>query len=508
MSNLKKFWILFIVFIIVDISLTVLLPAKFWANFIFDDGCFYIKTAHNFAAGLGSTFDGVNSTNGYQPLWFITLSGVYFVCLKLFESCSPQFLVKVTIFIHFLLFYLTFYFTYKSFKLLFKTEAVKVNLLLCMALCITPIFVRNIGMEMPLTTLLFSVYLWIKSREFSLSEEHLISKIVILTLISFARIDFFFTFVPILILYESYNKNLRVHLKNLFTIALPVVLVVSLYFVNNYIQFGHLLTISGVVKSTFPLTLHSEGISHIVNFYRFQPISGFNILLLISACAILGVRVYRNHQTDNRKIEVYLFWALLGFTAFTMQNLLFNREILREWYFAGPIFVLAIATTEILRKKKYLTIGISLVFLTIFVLYTYNARIKLHKYDSLYDYSLELKDLVNEEDEIIQIDYSGLIGLFSERKVVNGDGLINSFEFYDHVKNNTVPDYLKKYHIDYYSTYSAFVDTTTNTVNDRWVELGGWKLTFPLEKVKYRKMQHFDSYGFSSESEWFLISLN
>jgi len=34
-----------------------------------DDAFYYLKTARNIAAGLGSTFDGVHPTNGYHPLW-------------------------------------------------------------------------------------------------------------------------------------------------------------------------------------------------------------------------------------------------------------------------------------------------------------------------------------------------------------------------------------------------------------------------------------------------------
>lgn len=363
-------------------------------------------------------------------------------------------------------------------------------------------------MEMPLTTLLFAIYLWIKSSEIILNENKHILKVVILILISLARIDFFFSFVPILILYESYNKDLRVFLKKFLKTALPVAAIVSLYFINNYVQYGNILTISGVIKSTFPRPLIFENINHFVDFYNFQPISSINILLLISVCFFMGFKIYKKIQRDNRKIEIFLFWALVGFTAYTLQNIFFNREILREWYFAGPIFILAITVTEVLRKHKYLTLGLAMVFLTIFTVYTYNARIKLQKFDTLYDYAIELKNQVDENDEVLQIDYSGLIGLFSERKVVNGDGLINSFEYYDYVKKNAVPEYLKKYHIDYYSTYTATIDNNKNTITDNWGELGGWKLTFPVDKIKYRKLQNFDTYELGSVSEWFLISLN
>jgi hypothetical protein len=38
-----------------------------------EDGFYYFQIARNVAAGLGSTFDGVHATNGYHPLWLAVL---------------------------------------------------------------------------------------------------------------------------------------------------------------------------------------------------------------------------------------------------------------------------------------------------------------------------------------------------------------------------------------------------------------------------------------------------
>lgn len=42
-----------------------------------DDAYYYFKVAQNISEGLGSTFDGINLTNGYHPLWMI-------VCIPIF----------------------------------------------------------------------------------------------------------------------------------------------------------------------------------------------------------------------------------------------------------------------------------------------------------------------------------------------------------------------------------------------------------------------------------------
>ncbi len=48
-----------------------------WRWFTRDDAYYYFKVAQNISEGRGSTFDGVNRTNGYHPLWLL-------ICVPIF----------------------------------------------------------------------------------------------------------------------------------------------------------------------------------------------------------------------------------------------------------------------------------------------------------------------------------------------------------------------------------------------------------------------------------------
>src|SRR5215213_8141298 len=48
-----------------------------WRWFTRDDAYYYFKVAQNISEGHGSTFDGINQTNGYHPLWML-------VCIPMF----------------------------------------------------------------------------------------------------------------------------------------------------------------------------------------------------------------------------------------------------------------------------------------------------------------------------------------------------------------------------------------------------------------------------------------
>src|SRR5512142_282457 len=63
--------------------------------FIRDDAYYYFKVAQNISQGLGSTFDGIHSTNGYHPLWMLICVPIF--ALARFDLILPlRVLVIVT----------------------------------------------------------------------------------------------------------------------------------------------------------------------------------------------------------------------------------------------------------------------------------------------------------------------------------------------------------------------------------------------------------------------------
>ena len=61
-----------------------------WFNI--DDGFFYFKVARNVANGLGFTFDGINRTNGFHPLWMA-------VCIVVYSIVRTNLIIPLRIFV-------------------------------------------------------------------------------------------------------------------------------------------------------------------------------------------------------------------------------------------------------------------------------------------------------------------------------------------------------------------------------------------------------------------------
>ena len=54
-------------------------PLDVLLGFIPDDAFYYLQIARHLAAGLGSSFDGQTTTNGYHPLWMLVVTGLAYV---------------------------------------------------------------------------------------------------------------------------------------------------------------------------------------------------------------------------------------------------------------------------------------------------------------------------------------------------------------------------------------------------------------------------------------------
>ena len=68
-----------LVFVALCCVLILLLSIDTLTFLVSDDAYYYLNVARNIVRGAGSTFDGMNPTNGYHPLWMLCLLPVYWL---------------------------------------------------------------------------------------------------------------------------------------------------------------------------------------------------------------------------------------------------------------------------------------------------------------------------------------------------------------------------------------------------------------------------------------------
>ena len=79
-DTVERLALAFVVAVIVFIGIrTCFGPEETLAFLFYDDAYYYLGVSRNLAAGAGSTFDGINPTNGYHPLWCWLLVPVFWI---------------------------------------------------------------------------------------------------------------------------------------------------------------------------------------------------------------------------------------------------------------------------------------------------------------------------------------------------------------------------------------------------------------------------------------------
>ncbi len=456
-KNMRKYIIIFLIF---SVLLTFVLPFQFLLNFAHDDSFFYIKTANNFTKGLGSTFDGINISNGYHPLYFINLV-ILFLIPNLFFQPSPEFLYRLVVLYHIVIILVTQIFVFKSLNNIYKDNFNKKNFILLNILFISFVFIRDFGLESHLSILLISVFLYLKSKELIEDKDNIVLKSLIIACLYLTRTDYLFSYIPVILLIDYYLCSKK---KKYILISISVLLItIFIYYLTNYIFFGNINTVSEKLLNSFPNILIYDNFKLLLSdrgkFYN----QFFRIAVVITSLFVFLIFYFKKIRQNNytHKYNLLLIGIGIGSVIFVFINLMFNNYSIREWYMTTPVFISLLMVGLIVDTNKnfyFISLFIS-VFLFLFIFYY--TRIINIKYESGYNYAKTLKTLVNESESIYQIDYCGVVGFFSERKVINGDGFINSFEYLNYLKNARVNEYLKKYNVKYYSTYSL-----KNLLND------------------------------------------
>ncbi len=490
--------------------ISFLFPFTFLLDFSHDDSFYYLKTAQNICNGLGSTFDGISPTNGYHPLWLV-ITVLFFFIIKLFGSFPPETLYRLIFLLHSFICIIISLLVFKILSRLYeKKTAVKLSLLV-LVLNLIFVFIRGVGIESIINCLILSLILFLKIQELGTGKIHVILKSILLSLLFLGRTDYLLSLIPALIIGDYFTTDRKIRNRNL-VIQMTFVIIVSFcYYAFNYALFGHFGTISSVKLNTFPRIVLVDNLENmtasggIFSSQMTRLLFLFVMLVFVSLRSLFG----KNESREFRSFTLYLLSAGYGLFVFCLIHLCFNSEGLREWYLTLPLFDAVLLSSYLLvRMINYWKIIFTL-FLIIAAIVIYKTRIDSDKFSSVYEYSRLLSREVRADEPVYQVDFAGMLGFFSERKVVNGDGFINSFEYYDMIKNGKLIDYFDKYGIELYSTYTMEKKVFDSLfIDDKFAIKGsGFSFSFPRKNLIMTSSFDFKHLQGERKGNWYLFKI-
>ena len=422
-------------------------------NSTVDDSYYYLVVARNFAAGLGSTFDGTTEiTNGYHPLWMGLLVPLYLVVhdpetgLRLTLLLSGALALGMLVFLR---------------GTLNRAVGGWAGLVLLIVFAWPRFFgLTQNALETALLLLLYAAILraLVQGRFETLSQR--VGFGLLLGFAMLARLDtVFLVFAAGLwALFEwvrggtlwdagasrdgrpaSAAGRLWSHLP-LLAVAIPVLP----YLFWNLSVFGNLEPVSGAMKTTFPTPGFHPGPFR--DFPEYAVLAGVALVVLV-----LGSRKTASRFT--RALGLFGLAALLH-GAYTV---LFMVWAVDRWHFALLVF-LALTAVPALGQQVLTRVSRPLAAAAILAgvagavavqVYSFGLREGRYQSDT-YHLALWVRGNL-PEDAVLSATDSGVLAYFSERSTVNLDGLINSFDYFERLRagGGQVEEYLAEKGVGY-----------------------------------------------------------
>lgn len=447
-------------------------------RFIPDDAFYYFKPALNFATRGYSSFDGIHFTNGYQPLWFITLLPVF----RIFPA-GGELPLRLALLIQVCLATISTVLLVRSIYKLFGLipaaiagtswifwfqsaliNGLETTLLMCLYLGLFGFFIKFLQKPMP-----------------AVRDAAILG--FLSALVFLARTDsvFLVAGISIAVLIDPRIHNLPTSqvMRFLIAFALPVCLISGGYLVTNLIATGHILPVSGAAKIYYSQLARDHTAQetyanlikiYLANLFWVFEYRGFYfiflgmVLFIFSAIASLIPGVIR---MTRPLLELWPFF-LGGIASYAYYSLVYYGIFTRTvWYYAPATFLtclslawLAYAFGQYLRVK-YRSTGKSLnrfgmatslavIILIAAVLPYLKLRENLLSQPRRWNYNLYLgarwaQDHLPKEATIWS-GSAGILGYFSDHTVVNTDGLANDYHFLEEVlKPGKLREYISRW---------------------------------------------------------------
>ncbi|MFC1553415.1 hypothetical protein ACFL7D_02165 [candidate division KSB1 bacterium] len=464
-----------------------------------DDAPYFFKIAKNYSEGLGFTFDGINKTNGFQPLWQYILIPIYFL-----YSGSPEVMFRL-----FLLLQVVFISSACIFVNLFLREIFDgYARLLSFISFIMVVYIQSInGMESALLILLLSYLIYYSWKSKIFIENNPKKELIFGVLLGFvmlSRLDTVFLgftislFGIIYMIFEKKGK--KEHIVRLICIIGGATLIVMPYLIYNYLEFGKIMPISGELKSTFP---QINFFLEVGNFFskRYLLFALFAIMYFL-----IKVLFLKNILKSPIKYRFYSIFMLVFSAAIILHFLhivLFMKWAVFGWHFLPYALFVSLAVSEIFtalislkifrRTLKLFWYGFFVLVIVSGIILTNRNERNLNESWQVASYRAAMWTKNNtEESEIFSMIDAGIFGFFSERRTINLDGLVNTLEYQEVLRNKKLNDYFENNDVSYYVN---FVFKDYQDAYDKGYKI--YRRTFPSQKYNIES----DEIQFLEENE-------
>jgi 4-amino-4-deoxy-L-arabinose transferase-like glycosyltransferase len=415
-----------------------------------DDAYYYLQISRNIAQGNGSTFDGIGKTNGYHPLWLFILIPVHFIV-----GFSRIGALRAVFVIQAIFYFLTVIIILRG----LKRESDYIGLISILAISLYPRFfhILTVGLESSLLLFLLALF-WFYLIRFFNSKGSIMNALILglllgLVILSRFEAGIILAFITLIFILIFRYRNWKIRtISVVLTSGFTAVLFILPFLIWNYVSFGHIMTISASLKSSFP-----------------HPLFHYNYLMTypeyyIGVILFLFILFLRRNTTSDRILSDIVIGILS--LIMVISFLLFGRWAHFSHHYAPtllPIFIFTAIFVEGVYKKISKIVSprfVGIIIILFLIIFSGYSQYIVHK-DTLKSFrkvSFEGAMWASENTDksaIFAMKDCGTFGYFSDRRTINLDGVVNDFVYQDYLRDGRLNEYLKLTDVDYIVQHSV-----------------------------------------------------
>lgn len=442
-------------------------------NLLPDDAFYYFEIARNITLGLGSTFDGINLTNGYHPLWMLMILPLFAIfsaggtldTLPIYLSLGMSVVLNVG----------TALILLRILTHITKSPLIRASAL---ALCLLNpfMFFETVnGLETSVALLLLSAFMLaaLRAQERETKAAYILVTVVA-GLMILARMDLAFYFAAYLV-WLLVTLGFKSSIRQVLLMGVGATLICLPWFIWNYATFQMIFTSASnantlinhvlVAQDNGPgLWVQIKGALYLLVYHGKEALlrTGAPWLLFALLGAAAGFMARKEWMIASLRRNLPLLLALFGgfvVLFFVNAGIRFTG---RAWYFISfNIFVmLAAAWTldAVLSKKQRL---VAVVVLSLLVSGTFVLGWKTTLKDQFINQRamFSMAGWMNENlphTANVGVFNAGVQGYFAHATVINLDALVNNAA-YEAMKEHKLWSYIEDENIEYISDFPLYL---------------------------------------------------
>lgn len=463
-------WVVFLAVWIYRAMLVLFSSPRHLVSLMPDDSSYYFLVAHHVASGVGSTFDGVNMTNGYHPLWMMicTLFAWMTGGGGLGDPTAMAFYARVVLMVQMTLGLLAVLLVWIAMRRLPGMPSHAPAMVPLVFALPWQIYAMTDGLESALTLLFWAGLFYFLPRLKPFTSRPGGDDFAFGALLSIgflARLDHALLCLAIAMVAiclqllgkfpppddGSKTRSWTSLLLKTSLWAAPVAFTAALYFFINQLYFDSITPISGKLKNTFPDVGFNPG------WLRQFPVS-----FLFGIAVVLGPLLITRLKWFPIEHRCLMICATVFVLIHGLNTLLFTHWAVHVWHFTGWYIPFAVVTVVVMASLPRWVLGEHVLCVLVFMIVVVNAAFLKGREDRAFqarshDAALWARENISD-GRLIGMSDSGVFGAFRGGGVVNLDGVINNREYQDILLEAGLDFYLASLNIDFIAHHAVAVD--------------------------------------------------